>query len=617
MPIWYKQDHPDSIFKHFDNPSIAAFSVSTWNEQLCLHTAKRVKARFPECLIVFGGPHVPFDATAYFKMRPFVDVSVRGEGERAFVDVLTRFLESGDFQGIPGISYRHPETGECVWNAADQPKLSGDDLDIFPSPYLTGIFDPLMSKGLGWQAIIETNRGCPFPCSFCFWGQGGLNTRFKFFGLDRLREEIEWCGKHQIQYLFCADSNFGMFDRDKEIAQMLVQTKAKYGYPERFRVNYGKNTNDKIYEVAKLLHQHKLEKSITLSLQSLDEQALISSRRKNIKISAFMDLQKRYSKDDIPTYTELILGLPGETYQSWVDGLEECLRLGIKNNIFIYLGQILPNTEMSNPEYVQRHGMVTARIPLNEGHAAIRPPDIVAEFENVIIGTNTMPREDWIKSAVFSWVVQAFVGLKLGFYILIYLAERHQVKYIDFLRHMVHLEMRPGVGQIMREELSKFNRLAAEIAGGRPRTVVMKDFGDIYWEPEEALFFDISSEKRRFYEELLQIAEDYLQGNGISYDADELREVFEYQSAKVRQFWPLESRDLFFKRNIPEYFENYFSAEKTTITVSPQVLRVKESMNFDGDKKRFAREVVLHGRKGVGLLNDIEWNNVCSAGTLS
>lgn len=42
-----------------------------------------------------------------------------------------------------------------------------------PSPYLTGIFDPLMKANPDqqWIGLLETNRGCPFKCSFCYWGK--------------------------------------------------------------------------------------------------------------------------------------------------------------------------------------------------------------------------------------------------------------------------------------------------------------------------------------------------------------------------------------------------------------------------------------------------------------
>src|SRR3990167_163074 len=93
-----------------------------------------------------------------------------------------------------------------------------------------------------------------FKCTFCAWGRGGLTVKYKFHGLDRVKKELEWCAKNKINYIFNADSNFGMHPRDEEIAEYLVQLKTETGYPEKFRTCYGKNTNDRIFKIGSLLH---------------------------------------------------------------------------------------------------------------------------------------------------------------------------------------------------------------------------------------------------------------------------------------------------------------------------------------------------------------------------
>ena len=48
------------------------------------------------------------------------------------------------------------------------------ELECIPSPYLTGIFDKLIESHPKneWLILWETNRGCPFKCTFCDWGSG-------------------------------------------------------------------------------------------------------------------------------------------------------------------------------------------------------------------------------------------------------------------------------------------------------------------------------------------------------------------------------------------------------------------------------------------------------------
>ena len=251
MPFLFYRDRVDSILARYENPSVAAFSSSMWNEQINLRVAAEVKRRFPACLVVFGGANVPHHPEAYFREHPFIDVAVKGEGEEAFAEILERALTSRDFSGILNVAFRHPESGACVVNGGQRPQPR--DLDVYPSPYLEGVFEPLMaewSSQMRFQSIIETNRGCPFLCTFCFWGQGGLSTKYRFHSLERVKAIIGWCAEHRIEYVFNADSNFGMHPRDYQIAEFLLEAKRRHGYPDKFRTCFGKNTDERIFKVA-------------------------------------------------------------------------------------------------------------------------------------------------------------------------------------------------------------------------------------------------------------------------------------------------------------------------------------------------------------------------------
>lgn len=552
MPFVFLRDDPEKITSQCQNPSVAAFSASMWNMNLSLAVARQVKEKFPDCLIVFGGPQVPYEATDLLKLCPFIDVAVRGEGEQVFADLLVRFLETRDFRGIPGISYHNGNN--IIRNDWESPV---EDLDILPSPYLEGIFDPLLTNGMNWQAIVETNRGCSFRCSFCFWNQG--SKRYRFYSLERVRRVIDWCGLNGMRYIFCSDSNFGMIKRDLKIANYVVETKARYGFPEKFRACYGKNAEETIFKIGKLLTKHELIKSISISRQSNNPQALQNIRRENIKMSVYNNLQKRYGKDNISTYTELILGLPGETYQSFLDGLEEILEAAPKSQLFIYPLQVYPNTELATPDYRERFKIKTIHLPLNEIHASIRRPGEVVEYEELVTSTGSMPVEDWRQAAVVSWVVQLLHGLKLGSCISAHLFELYHIKYVSF-----YVALLKASGGILRDEVQRLYDLLDSILKGKPRGQVLPDFGSIYWEPEEASYLRLSTKKDAFYQELYLVINEYLESHGIPHNKWQLREVVEYQRAHV-----------------PDLYQDY-----------------------KGDKEAFAREVVVYGRKSNQMLRE-------------
>jgi len=613
MPFIFYRDTLESILARYENPSVAGFSLSTWNEQLNLKVAEEVKRMYPDCLIVFGGPSVPHHPHDYFQQHPFVDVTVRSEGEEAFSEILSRFLESRDFGGIHGVSYRDPNTGECVRNEGERPQPR--DLDVYPSPYLEGMFDDLIAQhqDIVFQQIIETNRGCPFLCTFCFWGQGGLSRKYRYHGLDRTALEIEWAAKHKILYLYNADSNFGMHTRDAEIAQMLVDTKAKYGYPDKFRTTYGKNTDDKIFNVAKLLHDHDIGKGVTLARQSNDEQVLINIKRDNIKMETYENLQIRFNEANIPVYSELILGLPGETYQTWTDGIEELLQSGLKNQLLTYMCQVYPNTDLHDPEYQKEFGIVTHRIPLTQVHGRIREGDLVTEYEDIIIGTNTMSVDEWRKMRLFSWVTMLLHGMKLAYFVLYYLNDRHDVGYSELIDYITNKRMAPRTGQIFREEVEEFEAQIDRILDGQGRGRETPGFGDVYWHEEEASFLRISHKLGEFYDQMLIMLREFMVEKGLEFEEVELQEVVQYQRMRIPSYDSPAVTELQFTLNIPEYFETALTADAKPLTAEPQLMTIDKPNEFKGNKPEYAVKTIFWGRNSNTMLADVTWKSANSS----
>jgi len=607
MPFIFVRDHPEQILSQYQNPTVAAFSALMWNANLSLAVARRVKEKFPNCLIVFGGAQVPFDATDFFRVNPFIDVTVRGEGEQTFADLLIRFLDTRDFRDIPGISYRDSKTGACIRNDKESPLVT--DLDVFPSPHLEGVFDQLMLMDINFQAIVETNRGCPFSCTYCVSGQGGLSKRYRLFSLNRVEKVIRWCGLNKIKFVFCADSNFGMLKRDLEIAEYFVQTKVKYGFPGKVMVTYGKNAEDNIYEVGRLLRKHGLEKGVTLSRQSNDPETLRNVRRKSIKLSTYNNLQRRYNKDNIPVYTELILGLPGETYQSFLRGIEEILQSGLKNQLLVYLCQVYPNTALAEVEYQTKFKISTVRIPLNELHCSVRTQEGIIEYEDIVVSTASMPVDDWKRAVVISWVMQLLHGLKLGFFILAYLVDRYHIKYTDFFEYISLLRMKSDHVRILKNEVLGFYDLVDSILQGNPRGRIIPDFGFSYWAPEEASYLNISNQKEDFYDEMHEVVKEYLDNIGVDYDGEELKEIIEYQKGRVPSYKSLKTQEYYFERNVPEYFDYYFLESRHSLSRTPQIMSLSDVKDYKGDKKTFAWEIVVYGRKTDQMLYPVKWSN--------
>jgi len=604
MPFVFLRRPIIDLLSAYESNVVAVFSVSMWNEQFNLMLAAAIKTRYPEALIIFGGPQVPHHPEKYFAAHPFIDVAVRGEGEITFSRVLRRLRESMDLDGIPGVSWRRAD-GVCVRNPEDVELV--DNLDDLPSPYLCGLYESLfdMHPGLDFQAIIETDRGCPFLCAYCYWGQGGLNRRFRRHSLGRIKEEIEWIASHRIKYVFNSASNFGMHHRDLDIVRMLVDTKNRSGFPEKFRSCYGKNAEESLLEIGSLLHACHMEKGVTLSHQSLNLKVLENVRRKNIKMEIYQNLQSRFNAAGIPVYTELILGLPGETLRSWVDGVQTLFEAGLKNQLFIYHCQVFPNTELADPHYKKRFGVVTVSIPLTETHGALRDPNGVAEFEEIIVATDAMPTDDWRSATVFSWFTMVMTSLKLGFFVLIYLAHRYRVRHVDLLLHLIADASSGGAGTVMGAEIAAYNRkIDRMLVGKEGHASGLDGFSGMYWDEEEASLLRILERRGEFYSEFKKSVRRFLKNCGISYDSEELDEVFSYQEMRIPH-WSGASSRCYFRRNLPEFFDTMLKGRDAEILVRPQWMDPASPRNFKGDRESFAREVLLWGRKSDLILEPV------------
>jgi hypothetical protein len=414
---------------------------------------------------------------------------------------------------------------------------------------------------------------------------------------------VEWCAKHKVQYIFNADSNFGMHRRDMEIAQALVDIKKEYGYPDKFRTCFGKNTDDKIYNVAKLMHDHGLEKGITLARQSNDDQVLENIARKNIKMSTYRNLQKRFNDDGIPVYVELILGLPGETYDTWVNGIEDLLKSGLKGQVFIYLCQIYPNTEMADPAYLKKYGMETRDLVLTEIHGSIRQQNLVPEVERIVVSTDSMPPPIWRKAVRFSWTMQVLQSMKAAFFLNVYMVDRYGVKYTDFLDYMGNVD--PNETPVWGNILLHFEKQIDNILEGEGRGQILPEYGDMYWDEEEAAFLRITENVYVFSLELTMYSKRFLGDKGIEYNSEEIDGICLFQAMLLPEIHNVPETSEF-GYNIPEYFEKRFGDSPVELKKETQIMTIHPD-DVGNDKAKFAREGILWKRRNDMILNKYTW----------
>ncbi|MEO5351842.1 MAG: radical SAM protein [Magnetococcus sp. XQGC-1] len=574
---------------------LVAFSCSIWNWNLSMTVAREVRRQFPETRILVGGPHIPFNVDGFFALWPFLDLACSGEGEVAFAAVLRALMDDQVPVGIPGISY-HDRVSGRVETTRMGPRIV--DLETIPSPYLQGVFDDLFVEGndIDWMALWETNRGCPYACSFCEWG-GSETNRLGRFSKDRLLKEMEWFGEKKIGFVFGCDANFGILPRDKELAAALAETKKKYGFPNKFRVCFAKNSSDRIIDIASILETEKMLKGISLSFQSLNEESLRAIHRENIALTHYKRLQDKCADSNIVTFTELVIGLPHETYESFVDGIDALINNGQHSGLKIYNCTVLPNAELELKEYREKYCLKTVEIPIFQEHSARRSADDIVETESIIVSSSTMTVDDWRWIHYFSWSVQCFHYLGLLQHVGIVLKNHFDISYKDFYKSIIEYG-RAREDSFIGKELSALDKILANVLCGIGFDQFIPGFEEISWPYEEASFLRFTEAMELFFLEAREIV-DGLLGNAKAPDHDFVEQLFFYQKNIVKHFNDVDGeRRIDVNYNFPEYVRGIKSGNPEPLVRGEFRYLVNIQSAAKGDKVQFSRDVVWYGRKG-------------------
>ncbi len=566
------------VIKRFDNPSCVAFSCCTWNIEYNKVLASELKKLYPHVKIIFGGHSVPSGDCLLDELE-YVDYLMHNEGEETTAMFLKAMINGAPLSEVPNLSFRTPEGNVTTED------YHPCDISSYPSPYLTGVFDNILRENpdIEFHATLETNRGCPYGCAYCDWS---YTRKLRPFSMERIKSEIEWIAKNKIVYCYCADANFGIYDRDTEIAEYVVQMKKMYGFPCVFKPCYAKESNETVFKAGYLLNKNQVDKGVTLAYQSLNNDTLKNIGRKNLTLEHFSELYARYSEMGIPTYTELILGLPGETYDSFCKGICHLLESGQSNSMTVYECQVYPNALMGSSEYREKHGIKVSHIPLLGIHYN---PEFngVPEYFDIITETSSMPKADWVKACMFSIVLQTFHHLGLLRYFAIYLNVEKQLSFYTFYNCLFDYIFKENEGFLNRFFKSLYARKADTHTADW--TYKRDVFGTTGWYFEEGAFLEMVYHSDIFWHEI----EPFLR----KFDIEEelFADLFNYQRQLVRLPGINEIR-IESNYNFYRFFEA--NAEKQYIPVR----KVKCSLDIKAHKKvdtwtDYAREIIWFGKR--------------------
>jgi anaerobic magnesium-protoporphyrin IX monomethyl ester cyclase len=286
-------------------PDVVGFSVTCWNARSVYDACRLLKTIVPGAYIVVGGPEVAPIAEEVLAAQPSIDAVVRGEGEETFAELLSTLLRGRSPWRVEGVSARRD--GEIV-SAPDRALIG--DLDSVPSPYLTGVLEPVEGT-----AYIETYRGCPHRCGYCFEGKGF--GRLRSFSRERVEAEVDFLASVAgIGSFSFIDPVFNLTGERLEWLAGVMEPYVRRGV----RLHTIEVDIERIGPDEAALLRRAGVVSVETGPQSVGERALEICRRAFDR-ERFVAGVEVLRAEGISVECDLIIGLPGDTAADVIGGM--------------------------------------------------------------------------------------------------------------------------------------------------------------------------------------------------------------------------------------------------------------------------------------------------------
>jgi putative methyltransferase len=386
--------HPEKLLAavYDDAPDVLGLSNYGWNEQINLHLGRYLREKYPDMLIVAGGPNIDPDLgriTDFIQRHNYLDFIIDGGGEEAFCELLQWWQDDSRDTGELPQNLHFLKKGSL--RSTPKRKLEKNITNI-PSPYLNGYLDEFLEMGM--IPMFETNRGCPFHCTFCVWGVASLDL-VRRMDKDIALREIEYVSEKSTatKWIFC-DANFGILKRDVDIARAIKAANEKKGWPLNCQLWTAKNVTERNLEIVEILGDMI---SPVMAVQSLADEVLEHVKRSNISTDTYVRFLRAFHHIGSRTYSDLIVPLPRETLESHLQALRELTDFGV-DAIQSHNVRLLAGAELNLPETRRKYEFRT-RYRLIHGDAGIyRSPDggVIKcfECEESVRSTTTMSEEN-------------------------------------------------------------------------------------------------------------------------------------------------------------------------------------------------------------------------------
>lgn len=347
---WDKYHSVEDVVEEVKDADVILFSSYSWNYDLCDNISSYIKKKYPQKILLLGGPHIGTHDKTFLNSRKQYDYICQPTKPGEIF--ITDFIDN-------------PTNISWELNSLNKKTFEFSKKSVYREHinYLKKLKNYSNINELECLIVLETTRGCPFACTFCEWG-GGIETKIIKKDIETVKEDILAIKEAGYKEVYLADANFGAFkERDFEIFKFANDNDIIFTDVSTLKT---RDLNKKIelldfwFNVVGKQNEKKLSVP-NISIQSLSDEAMKVCKRLDLSSDDKLRLDKyiheKCIKEGYPVPSlEFILAMPGSTIEDFYNEFNMIANFkswGTIRHDYMFL----PDTELYNSEYLEKYSI--------------------------------------------------------------------------------------------------------------------------------------------------------------------------------------------------------------------------------------------------------------------
>ena len=335
------------------NPRLLGISVYLWSIEFARQLVEIIKRTNPEIIIFIGGPEIALPETRmHDALFVLADHVIVGEGEEVVAAICAKYLGTKEDEFL---------CSEAIRTLSEQKVIHAPRVDVTK---LVLPYDEYTDEDLAHRILyVETSRGCPYRCAFCLSSQ---DKPLRYFPLESLFAAFE-------KLLDRGARAFKFLDRTLNASLQRALAILEFFYPrcEMVSLHFEMVPHEIPEKLIESMARYPAGAiQIEFGVQTLTQSVADRIHRQLNAERLLQNLARLREQTGVHIHSDLIAGLPGESFAQFAEGFERLYHSGVQE---IQLG-ILKRLKSSPLDFLaEEWGLIFSEIPPYE---ILQTPDM-------------------------------------------------------------------------------------------------------------------------------------------------------------------------------------------------------------------------------------------------